>query len=84
MAMKFKHNVAWHIVIIDDVVVAAGCDLLVMLQRQEQECAERVGYSKCSMVMFYAKSKKQAVHMCMEDMYVRNLSLSLQAEFKMK
>lgn len=84
MAIKFKHNVAWHIVIIDDVVVAAGCDLNTMLQRQEQECSERPGYSRCMMVTFYAKSKKQAVNMCMDDMCIRNLSKSLQAEFNSK
>ena len=82
--MKFQHNIAWHIVIIDDVVVAAGCDLNTMLQRQEQECSERPGYSKCMMVTFYAKSKKQAVNMCMDDMYVRNLSKSLLKEFALK
>ena len=84
MAFKSKHNIAWHIVIIDEVVVAAGCDLNTMMQRQQQECDERPGYSKCNMVTYHAKSKKQAVYMCMEDMYVRNLSESLQAEFKMK
>lgn len=83
-AFKSKHNMAWHIVIIDDVVVAAGNDLVTMMGRQQVECKERPGYSSCKMVTFYAKSKKQAVNMCMEDMCIRNLSKSLQAEFNSK
>ena len=81
MAFKSKHNIAWHIVIIDDVIVGAGCDFNVMIQRQDREKAERKGYSECKMVTYYARSKKQAVYCCMDDMEVRNLSKSLQAEF---
>lgn len=82
--MKFQHNVGWYVVIIDGVIVAAGCDFNTMITRQEREKAERSGHQDCKMVTFYAKSKKQAVNMCMEDMYVRNLSKSLQAEFNSK
>ncbi len=82
--MKFQHNVGWYVVIIDNVIVAAGCDLNTMITRQEREKAERPGHQDCKMVTFYAKSKKQAVNMCMEDMCIRNLSKSLQAEFNSK
>lgn len=39
--MKFAHNVGWYVVIIDEVVVAAGCDFNTMINRQEREKAER-------------------------------------------
>jgi hypothetical protein len=84
MSMKFAHNVGWYVVIIDGVIVAAGCDFNTMITRQEREKAERPSHQDCKMVTFYAKNKKQAVKACMESMSLCSLSVSLRAELRLK
>lgn len=82
--MKFAHNVGWYVVIIDEVVVAAGCDFNTMISRQEREKAERPNHQDCKMVTFYAKTKKTAVSTALKDMPWLQLDSSLRIELRLK
>lgn len=63
----FKPTVAWHMLVINDVIVAAGSDLLIIMGRQVEEETKRKALGKAAMLCYFAKTKKAAVYTACAD-----------------
>lgn len=60
--MAYKALIAWHVMIVNNTIVRAGCDLLCIIGTQEQE--EKKWAGKAQIFTYYAKSKRTALKDC--------------------